>query len=330
MFMLQAMTLEEVTTRIKAVNGEKVRIVSSTYKGFKKRARFIDRDFGEWEAFVYAVCRGQRHPDRARTEARIPLGEFQARLAAVHGNVVLVESKSYTMLTAPCWFVDRDFGKFRAYPQNVLKGKGHPKRAALARTAGQREDAKSIAKRVYLASAGKVELIGPYEGMLRKCLFRDIDFGEFKALPANVIHKGTRHPAGANQRRRAAFLVRFGVPHHMQDDAQFKKFLRSSRRRFYVKHWQTRERLICIGTWERDVVRKLNKDRVHYLWQPKTFRLPNGKTYRPDLLLVTSGTWVEIKSWWRDAAKEKWEWFHGAYPNSELWDRERLHEMGIL
>jgi hypothetical protein len=32
----------------------------------------------------------------------------------------------------------------------------------------------------------------------------------------------------------------------------------------------------------------------------------------------------------REDAKEKWEWFHSNYPNSELWNESKLKEMKIL
>ena len=29
-------------------------------------------------------------------------------------------------------------------------------------------------------------------------------------------------------------------------------------------------------------------------------------------------------------AREKWDWFHKEYPNSELWNKKKLQNMGIL
>jgi hypothetical protein len=38
----------------------------------------------------------------------------------------------------------------------------------------------------------------------------------------------------------------------------------------------------------------------------------------------------EIKGYFRKGAKEKWDWFQSTVPNSELWNKEILKEMGIL
>ena len=49
-----------------------------------------------------------------------------------------------------------------------------------------------------------------------------------------------------------------------------------------------------------------------------------------DAVLLDENKWIEIKGYFRDDAKEKWEWFCSKYPSSELWDQKRLKEIGIL
>lgn len=39
---------------------------------------------------------------------------------------------------------------------------------------------------------------------------------------------------------------------------------------------------------------------------------------------------MQIKGFFRGQAQEKCNWFHKKYPNSELWNKEKLKEMGIL
>jgi hypothetical protein len=59
--------------------------------------------------------------------------------------------------------------------------------------------------------------------------------------------------------------------------------------------------------------------------------LSSGVSYRPDLHLTDIGLWVEIKGYMRDDAKLKWEEFHNTInPNSEVWDTNKLKEMGIF
>ena len=65
------------------------------------------------------------------------------------------------------------------------------------------------------------------------------------------------------------------------------------------------------------------------------FELPpdqNGKikTYRPDCYLPDEDLWIEIKGYFREIGKVKWSWFHNQHPNSELWNEEKLKELGVL
>ena len=59
-------------------------------------------------------------------------------------------------------------------------------------------------------------------------------------------------------------------------------------------------------------------------------KMPDGKTYRPDLYLFSTRKWIEIKGYFRKDAEEKWNWFQTIKPNSELWNESKLKKMGIL
>lgn len=57
--------------------------------------------------------------------------------------------------------------------------------------------------------------------------------------------------------------------------------------------------------------------------------MPDNKTYRPDCYLINKNLWIEIKGYFRNDAREKWDWFHEKYPNSELWNKKALKGIGI-
>jgi hypothetical protein len=95
-------------------------------------------------------------------------------------------------------------------------------------------------------------------------------------------------------------------------------------------HHKTGQKLICKGSWEANVVDYLNLNKYNYQWQPKTFTMPNNKTYRPDFYLPDLDIWVEVKGRWYDQeSRDKWEWFHKEFPNSELWTKDVLKSKGI-
>src|SRR3990167_6210793 len=101
-------------------------------------------------------------------------------------------------------------------------------------------------------------------------------------------------------------------------------------------HWKTNEEIVCIGSYEKKVVEWLNENKIDYKWQSQIFETPfktelgNAKTYRTDLFLIKDDKWVEIKGYFRKDAEEKWDWFHKTYLNSELWNKIKLKEKGIL
>lgn len=95
-------------------------------------------------------------------------------------------------------------------------------------------------------------------------------------------------------------------------------------------HWKTGRSIACQGGYEVAVVNWLNREKIDYDWQI-VFKMPDGSSYRIDLYLCDIDKFVEIKGFWRtERSKEKWDWFHATYPNSELWMKSELKQQGIL
>ena len=103
-----------------------------------------------------------------------------------------------------------------------------------------------------------------------------------------------------------------------------------------IKHWKTGEDLVAVASFERRTIEYLNENKIDFLWQPEVFVTPfftkNGKrsTYTPDLFLVESNKWVEIKGRMMKDAQEKWTWFQSLHPSAELWNEKVLVSMGII
>ena len=125
-------------------------------------------------------------------------------------------------------------------------------------------------------------------------------------------------------------IQRYGVDNPAKNKDISDKIALSQNNVFVLNHWRTKERIICVGGWEKKVVEYFNKNKIDFRWQPQIFVMPSGKTYRPDLYLINENKWVEIKGYFRDDAKEKWDWFCVKYSNSELWDGKKLKEMNII
>lgn len=324
------MHIDEVKRRLRETHGEIVAIDESTFTGFKNHAKFVDIEFGEWTAHVYAVCRGGRHPKRFLSSKRITLKDAQDRIHKVFGDTITIDASQYSGATSECTFIDSEFGQWRTTLRELLNSKGHPERAKLSRADNVRWTKEELNELLINIDCGRITMVGPYTDMSTRTTFLDRKFGEFAATPLNVIHHGTGHPKRAIERRSETMMKNFGVPHHLQNDVQFQKAWKARFTQYREKYWLTGESLLCTGGWELKVVRYLNNLQIEFLWQPKAFRMPDGRTYRPDLFLIKENIWVEIKGYFPEQSREKWTWFQTIYPNSELWDKVKLTELGIL
>lgn len=261
---------------------------------------------------------------------RFTFDEAKRRLSSKHeGRVEFVSTEWHGTM---CWYLfkDVDFGEWRALYCNVIAGGEHPRRAMVSRSKTQSLSETEIQMRIDRIHDHRVKLIGEYKGMLKKTRFLDVDFGEFDAFPANVIHKRTGHIKRAVQRREQTSNINFGHRHPMQSPEIHDKQIRSGRKFFRINHWKTGVELYCMNRWELAFVRWLNERREDFLWQPQTFKMPDGFSYRPDALLVERNLWIEIKGWYTEKSRKKCEWFKTFMPNFEIWFKEDLVKNGIL
>jgi hypothetical protein len=146
----------------------------------------------------------------------------------------------------------------------------------------------------------------------------------------NDIQQGHLCAICGREKSKQTCIKKYGVDSPMKCKEISLQVARSQNNSYISYHWKTGEELVCQASYEYKTTKKLNEICKDYLWQPKAFTMPDGRTYRPDLYLIREDKWVEIKGYFRDKAKEKWEWFHKEYPNSELWDKETLKRMGVL
>lgn len=71
------------------------------------------------------------------------------------------------------------------------------------------------------------------------------------------------------------------------------------------------------SSWEANVCRFLRLVDVPYEYEPRSFRLPSGVAYRPDLLAAGS-LWIEVKGWMNASSAAKITEFRAAYPEETL------------
>lgn len=101
--------------------------------------------------------------------------------------------------------------------------------------------------------------------------------------------------------------------------------------------WEN-EKVWTRSSWEKKYLELLDSQQIKYLVEPKAFDIIyfyNGKekegTYRPDVYLIDTNKYIEIKGWWRDDAKDKYEAMILQYPeiNIILLQKEDLIKKGL-
>lgn len=89
---------------------------------------------------------------------------------------------------------------------------------------------------------------------------------------------------------------------------------------------------ICFrSSYESAYAKYLDKNKIEWEYEKKTFKLPNGTTYTPDFYLPKSDKYVEIKGWLSDIAKNKIKLFRKSYNLSfQLIQKVKLVSLGLI
>jgi hypothetical protein len=93
--------------------------------------------------------------------------------------------------------------------------------------------------------------------------------------------------------------------------------------------------IIFKSSWEVKVAQFLDKNKIKWEYEDKSYSLSNTRSYTPDFSIYEKGTFIkniEVKGYWRKENKEKFSEFKNLYPDIiiEIWDKKILLEKNIL
>lgn len=243
----------------------------------------------------------------------LPIEEVKKRLFAVHADQVIIDESTYVKYKTKARFIDKEYGEWWALPSNVIRNKNkHPKR--------------SLDERVwcdeYTQSQRKKFLDPQFQQFMRDSTKKK--FGVENVFSSKDIQKQIKRTN----------IERYGVDNPNKNKEIALRGARTQNKITILKHWSSAVDISCQGTYETAVIEYLNNNKINFDFHPQTFTLSDGRTYTPDLYLVDQNLWIEIKGTFRfwdptDDAFEKWTWFHKEHPNSELWDQNKLKELGV-
>lgn len=277
---------------------------------------------------------------KARTRKNLPVNNDEKprfagmlrpieSIKAVLPSHISINEQTYQGVKRKAEFCDIKYGTFIITPEHVMRGQGHPKRRQekRAETNLKRYGGSSPANSPDILAKMKKTSLERY-GTENARSHPDICA---KIKKTNLERYGVEHVMSHPDIRastKKTNLERYGHSSPMKNPAVAKKCAQNQVSSIIRYHWKTQEELICQSSWEVAVVEWLATHQIDFDWQ-QTFNMPCGHTYRVDLYLKSEDTYVEIKGLFRKDAKCKWDWFHAAHPNSELWQKAELKQLGI-
>ena len=285
---------------------------------------------------------------------RITLSVFKERLFDKFGDLVCVDGDSYVNMITKCRFIDKDYGEFFGIPDNVFRGKNnHSERKKLNRKQTNIErfgvdvplKNKLILEKVKQTNLERfgVEFPVQNEEIKEKMKQTNLEkYGTECSLNNDSVRQKRQetwdekydggNPLSDKNVRKGIMntnIEKYGFDYPMKNKEIAQRAAKSQNNSTVLYHWKTGKEVVCVGSFERATVEDFNNRKEDFIWQ-MPFKMPNGKVYIVDCYLPERNIFVEIKGYFRKDAQEKWEWFCKEHSNSELWNKKKLKELGIL
>lgn len=308
----RSLSVMELKERLYEIHGDTVNINEDTYISSSVKAEFNDCEFGRWHVRPEDLLRGHHHPERAeKLRKKTNLERYGAE--CVLQNKEIREKIKKIFLDKYGGHPMKDPGVIQNHQETCLRkyGVDHPLKVPQIR---------EKIKNVFLDKYGKT------------CSLQNERIVE-KTRQTNLKKYGVEYSTRSDivkAKIKKSFLDKYGVDHPSKDPNISMRIAKSQNNSYILYHWKTGEELVCQASYEKAAVEYFNKNKIDFLWQKAVFHLPNGKSYRPDCYLFDENIWIEIKGYFRNDAKLKWDWFHKRFVNSKLWDKTKLIEMGVL
>ena len=255
----------------------------------------------------------------------VPIQEIRERIKDLWGDQIAIKDETYVDGRSRATFVDAVYGEFVARVDGVLYFKqGHPQRGYVSRQQKKTTPIEEVKRRLLIAHKGDVIIDeSTYKTLRAHADFIHKEHGRWTACPASVL-KGRSHPLEASRRYKETMTRLYGSPHPSQCSGIALKAARNLTSQVFVAHWKTGEPVRCTASYEYAIVNHLNELRLDYDSQIR-FQL-SGSVYFCDFYVKDWDLYLEVKGYMRDRSREKWEEFHAAHPNSELWELEKVKE----
>jgi len=178
-------TAKDVSKIIFKIHGDKILLDENTYKNTHTKARFVDKDYGEWWAYPNDILRGGEHLLRSQDNKKLSTEQIIKKLKKNNEFVIGIKPETYIGSNKKAAFVDKDYGVFWARVSRVLVGQAaHPKRRKSLVLS-----IKTVVNRIKDLFGDEIRIVEEtYQGVAKKAKFIDKDFGIFEKSVSDVLN----------------------------------------------------------------------------------------------------------------------------------------------
>jgi hypothetical protein len=152
----------------------------------------------------------------------------------------------------------------------------------------------------------------------------------FREIAAEMIANGT-HPLQTFDRAAAAANPsERELAKRRRNSERMKGRVPQTRGR-WIERPDTHEVIYVHSTWEERLLLHFIERGIRAEYEPRTFPVDGG-SYTPDFYLPDEDRYIEVKGYWFDKQRIKFNRFRALYPhiNIEVWYGDRLIEMGVI
>jgi hypothetical protein len=183
-------TKETVLNRIKSKIPDFMSFDETSYIAYDKPAKFIDTEYGEFWASPKNVCKGTKHKQRGYKERKVANKLTAKQVSQDLPPHLKMDESTYIDTKHKAKFIDREFGEFWAVPNFIRNGGNHPERSKQSTIQAHTYSMDYIKSKF----PDFIILKSPLEfTMTTKCIFIDVEFGEFQSTPSYILN-GHYHP----------------------------------------------------------------------------------------------------------------------------------------
>ncbi len=252
-------------SEIKSKLPEYIILDESTYIDTKTKCRFIDKNYGSWEAIPRDIINGHEHPKRGLEKRK---ETCLKRYDVEHPSQCDEIKKKYK---------ETCLVKYGIPSTQTVETKNKNKETCLikygVKNVFQSEKIKNKIKETNLKRFG-------FEHNSQSQKIKD------KKIAKSLKKFGVENPNQSEEiknKKKITCLQKYGFEYPLQN-AEVSKINSLSNNKSKIKyHWKDNSVIACIASYEESVVDFLNHNKIEYSWHPKSFKMPNKKVYIPDL-----------------------------------------------